>query len=532
MATGNVRINNLTNFADLSGAVQTSAAQNAAKTTTSFGDALSKATSARTGSEDPARVREQEVRDRDRTPNSDKAEAARDSASEKEVKGNSDDASQKERTETVKTDKTNAEKQDIDGKEQPDSAVEEAVQEIREVIRDVTGLTDEDIEQAMETLGLSALDLLQSDNIPNLMAELTGEDVSAVLTDESLYGQVNEVLNLQRGVVADLMQELNMTPEEFQIAVESGTLLNVEELPELPEAPFRDGDLREEPGLPNFREDLGRAERNIGQVRDYTAISEENAAGTRTETAGVASEVLKPDRQPERTIEINVEEKPEQPARPMARPEMRGQMGSGQESSGQEFHAGSGNLGAIFDENLFQAINETQNTEATGFAGTYEQIRNIMDQVEEQVKLSIKPDTTEMEMQLNPAHLGRLSLHVETTGGVVTAHLSAQNESVRAALESQIVELKETLEAQGLKVENVEVTIASHAFEQNFMNGGQQNQGFANSEQSSRAARLRRINLNGGGDSGIEGGEGPADSDDELVRQMMIQNGNRVDYTA
>ena len=43
----------------------------------------------------------------------------------------------------------------------------------------------------------------------------------------------------------------------------------------------------------------------------------------------------------------------------------------------------------------------------------------------------------------------------------------AQNEAVKEAIESQVTQLKETLESQGVKVEAIEVTVGSREFNQN-----------------------------------------------------------------
>ena len=70
------------------------------------------------------------------------------------------------------------------------------------------------------------------------------------------------------------------------------------------------------------------------------------------------------------------------------------------------------------------------------------------------------PETTSLEMQLNPANLGRVHLTVATTGGVATASMIVENQMAKNALESQMITLKESFAQQGLKVDEVEVTVA------------------------------------------------------------------------
>jgi len=49
----------------------------------------------------------------------------------------------------------------------------------------------------------------------------------------------------------------------------------------------------------------------------------------------------------------------------------------------------------------------------------------------------------------------------------VTAKIMTQNAVVKEALEAQSVELRQNLEQAGVKVDAVEVTVASHEFEKN-----------------------------------------------------------------
>lgn len=125
-------------------------------------------------------------------------------------------------------------------------------------------------------------------------------------------------------------------------------------------------------------------------------------------------------------------------------------------------------------------------------------------------------------MRLHPESLGTVSVKVSANHeGVLTAQFTAQNESVKAVIESQAIVLKETLEAKGVTVEAVEVLVQSHEFERNLSKGneGEKNQG------EKKQRNLRRIDLS-------EPVEGTDDSDDTLIREMMERNGNTVDYSA
>lgn len=99
-----------------------------------------------------------------------------------------------------------------------------------------------------------------------------------------------------------------------------------------------------------------------------------------------------------------------------------------------------------------------------------------------------------------------------------------QNETVKAAIESQIVQLRENLNNQGVKVEAIEVTIASHEFERNLSQGNEEN---SPAEQSDKRGQ-RKINL-GDMDAFEETDLGEAE---KIAVQLMKENGNTVDFTA
>ena len=121
--------------------------------------------------------------------------------------------------------------------------------------------------------------------------------------------------------------------------------------------------------------------------------------------------------------------------------------------------------------------------------------------------------------------LPKLQLQVAVKNGTMTAHFTAENEAVKSAIENQVVQLKENLDQQGIKVEAVEVTIASHEFERNLQQGNRQNQ-----EEESKKSQKGKVNLNLNGIESLE--EEDLTGEERLEAEMMLQNGNTVSYTA
>jgi flagellar hook-length control protein FliK len=63
-----------------------------------------------------------------------------------------------------------------------------------------------------------------------------------------------------------------------------------------------------------------------------------------------------------------------------------------------------------------------------------------------------------MVIKLNPEHLGELTLKVSVSAnGAVNASFHSDNAQVRAIIENTLVQLKQELNNQGLKVDNVDV---------------------------------------------------------------------------
>ena len=187
------------------------------------------------------------------------------------------------------------------------------------------------------------------------------------------------------------------------------------------------------------------------------------------------------------------------------------------QSAGQSFNQQFVNL-------LADAVEQASGTNSTYGVNGQEILRQITDYI----KLHVNAESTEMELQLHPASLGNIKVQLVSTGGVLSAIFTTENESVKAALEAQLIQLKESFTQQGLKVESVEVNVSAQGFERSL--DQQEQQGQNQFQNANGRNRSRRIRLNG-----IDEAEDilPEDiaEDDRIVADMMIRNGNSVDIT-
>ena len=131
-----------------------------------------------------------------------------------------------------------------------------------------------------------------------------------------------------------------------------------------------------------------------------------------------------------------------------------------------------------------------------------------------------------MEMQLNPENLGKVYLQVSSREGAINAQLTATNEAVKNALEVQMATLRENLEQAGVKVDAIEVTVASHEFERN-LEQDQKREEQEGERAQKEAGRRRNLNL-----SSLDELSGLMSEEEALVAQIMWDNGNSVDMSA
>ena len=122
--------------------------------------------------------------------------------------------------------------------------------------------------------------------------------------------------------------------------------------------------------------------------------------------------------------------------------------------------------------------------------------------------------------------LFRSHVQLAAKDGVITAQFAAQNETVKAVLETQLIQLKEQFEEQGIKVEAVEVTVAGHAYGDQF--GGERETGDQENGNAKKNARRISLNLDEMEEDGID----ELEDSERIAVEMMQANGNTVDYMA
>ena len=385
--------------------------------------------------------------------------------------------------ETLKEQKKTTGKSDQE--EELETAVVEAADEMVQQIADTFQVTVEEVENVLESLGLTALDLLNPENLTNVVLALNPDcDVLTLMTSEELYADLKFLMGTSEELRKQLTQNFEMSEEEMN------SVLNVLKENVVAQASVDEAVQTPEMVLEVEKTEIHKDLKNTEVIDNAEAIDNAEYDGT----------VLP------KTEEVRD----------------RGEHSS---EKGEESGSLAGqNFNQNFVEKLADAVENTSH--ASSFS---EGIRgqDIMNQITEQIRVHVKQDTTEMELQLHPASLGSVKVQITSAGGVMTAVFTTENETVKAALEAQLIQLKDNFTQQGLKVESIEVNVSAHGFERSLDQQEQEQNRFQDSKSKKGN---RRIRLNGLED--VEGilGENIA-SDDRIVADMMIRNGNTVDYT-
>ncbi len=162
----------------------------------------------------------------------------------------------------------------------------------------------------------------------------------------------------------------------------------------------------------------------------------------------------------------------------------------------QQVDAGEG----TFAQNLSSVSNSTPTAQPVAQAQTQTAAAqaprepfNIPNQIIESARLIRSAENTEMVINLKPEHLGQLTIRVSVAqNGALTANFYSDNAQVRAAIENSIVQLKQELNDQGLKVENVQVYAG---LSEGGLTNGQGQQAWQQNQQQSQQSG-RRIDFN------------------------------------
>ena len=410
----------------------------------------------------------------------------------------------------------------VSGPETEDNTVDEAgamedfTSNILDTIKEDLGVDDDTINAAMQSLGLTFTDLSIPSNAAQLYMTITGNSRSDLLTSDNFLGFLDDLQEIFSQAPDNIMDQMTPVTDD------------------------------EAAGLQDMLSDLNTQQ----NVTDDTTVTVQNTDDQMdVRVVNVVSEgSVQEDAQAQPVADTSVttdSTTDPQTTTTVVNPQQQSQQNSdSSDMTGQENLFGKQqNSQQTSDVNTNMTQTTVTMTQAeVSFTETITQVTkytdintdNIIQQIVEKAKQTIGTTVKSLEMELNPQSLGKIFLQVAEKSGDVTAHLYAQNEAVKHALENRLADLQENLNRQGIRVNEVTISVEPHAFERNLeqnTNGNLMNESNAGAF-SEREGNAQASHRTAGSIDVREGFDGKQTEEDELEASIMRDNGNTVSYLA
>ena len=344
--------------------------------------------------------------------------------------------------------------------------IDKLLTDLKESLEEQLGITEEDIENLLASLGFELQDLIDPDTMKSFMMNVQGVTEVDLLIREDLANLLTELTDTVDG----LLGKYELTDEQVLYAVQ--------------------------PDVAEMQEAVSVAEQDIPVV---SQVQNNHTEASADKSVDVVIQV-------QENADITGEEiKTEH-------------TGSDMQQSGQP-----GEPGSQIITNLNQAIENAMQTEdAVGVSSYLDAVQeaDIVRQVIDNIRVNITGDSTSLTLQLNPENLGKVQVSVANKNGVMQAQIVAETEAARHAIESSISLLKETFDNHELKVDAIEVMVASYEFFNENREGS-----FEENQKGKTSKKNTTLNLNGDVDEEILA------EDEQLQVTMMKAQGNSVSYS-
>lgn len=417
--------------------------------------------------------------------------------------------------------------------QETESFDEEKIKDLAEEISEITNqivdkiksefeVTDEEIEEAMEVLGLTIADFTKPAELRNLLMELTGTtDSIELLTNVELYDSVKEVTDFASNLFTEVAKDFSLSTEQLT------EMINTESFEEaLNEVNVSVKTNEAEAEVVAEAEAEVVSEVTVDKTTDAALAFENSDKADANETKPVESNNSNESEEVPIDTEKKAPDKIEKPESFTQSNLMNDEAMNVRSENRKNFNFDNSNNQDLSLGQTGTVTNQTVNTvgdivETVTSYTTGTDTDNIMRQVTDYVKVHISEDVTKMEIELHPASLGTVNMQINSQNGQITAHLTVQNELVKSVLETQMIKLQETFDEQGTKVSAIEVTVAEY-------NLNSQSDNNYSEERNGRnyGSKKKGINLN------EIGSLDELDEEEQLEAKVMEMNGSSVNYTA
>lgn len=309
-------------------------------------------------------------------------------------------------------------------------SVLEAVSQILQVVMNQFDLTAEELTQQLESFGMEMEDLLAADGQQLFFLNMHDAEPADLLINEDLNTQFGSFMQ-EMTKVQEIAEDLDIPLETVENILQNTDMETV--LTKVADAPSALA--KEEPVVLDVPDDAG----------DSAAESVQRA-------------------KPEVTVKDNRQAQSEN------KQDAFSESGDAVDDAAvfKTLKSGRNETKNTFENPILQAINDSVNavTETAMQEETPVSASRIVEQIVERVKVEMNQNSSSLEMQLYPEHLGRIQIQVISKDGVMTARIAAETEAAKQAIENGLSNLREAMEQQDLKVEAVEVMVSTTGFGQ------------------------------------------------------------------
>lgn len=370
------------------------------------------------------------------------------------------------------------ETKDVTGKD-TGKKVDEAADKMLSDAADELSLTEEELLSVLQSLSLTPVDLLTKEGLQQVVLAVSGEtDFANFLTDETMFTTLQNLNGELQTTLSELADGLGISQDEVQ-----------DFLTEL---------VNKADGASALQAEALSTEEVPAEGTEDTVTDVKNGSSTENVTD---DRTVSEDAVPGKEVEKQTEK----------------------EASGEEKSFAGDKAFDTFAQSL--KAGQTDNAQAAAEITPHFDVEteNIIRQITDYMRGNVTDGVSEMDMQLHPANLGSVHIHLEAKEGVLTAQFTAQNESVKNALESQMIQLRDSFKEQGFTVEAIEVVVSGRRFGQSYEEA--ENHADDTDRHSGRQ-RTRRVSLH------VSMEDEELSEEEILTKEVLKGQGSTVEFTA
>jgi len=329
-----------------------------------------------------------------------------------------------------------------------DENVTNASNSVIDGIAVLLGIDTESLKQLMANLNIKQEDLLDSNKVNEIVQQMSLKLGLTTEQEHVLFASVQQFLNLAKETVTN-----SSDPKDNWVVVE-GIAIDVTK---------KDNKLSQN-SISHLDEDIRQLAKSIKKENTSLFDNVPEKFTSLLEQFGLTTEVKKTDGIKEVSVNKTDKKDVKNESEPKVT-EVTAKKEPSQNTESDLLNAGDTTEDNVLisqsKDNINQAVIKDDFIAKLQNVSTQHRVvkNELMKQVVEQAKVFVDENRSEMVMQLRPESLGKLTLKIVTENGIVAAKFVAESQQVKQILESNMQTLKDSLEKQGMSIQNVSVSV-------------------------------------------------------------------------